>query len=592
MVVQRHILQSTLAILILWGVALGSQGRKQAPKMPDSPPPGVTVVPAGCPLSEQIAADQAQSHESGPAKRGSVFQTLSPQKLFSCLSPSVMVVESLDAKGSVIAFGSGVVIGSDHVITNRHVIEEGVSFRVEHGGKGWPAKLIRVDPDHDLAELSVPELPDTAQPVVKRDSSTLAVGEKVYAIGAPEGLELTISEGLVSGLRDLDKDRIIQTSAAISPGSSGGGLFDAQGRLVGITTFYLKEGQSLNFALPAEWAESLDDQPVKATASSNESSPAFQALVWFQVGWTTAMAGKYAESVSAFKEALRLRPDGKTWLALGADYGFLGQHNKAINAYREALRLNPDSWAAWSNLGGEYDALGQNDKAVDAYQKTVRLNPNLADAWVQLGNAYTHIGKNLQAVGALQEAVRLKPKEAYPWLLIGNVYGALGQYDKAINATQNAVRLKPDDAAAWCNLGVSYGKLGFYEKAISAIQESLRLEPDGENAWFNLGFDYLCMGQYEKAVPALEKALKLKPDDAIAWAELGLAYAYLRQYERAISANQEAVRLKPDYAVAWYDLGLSYKAEGQRSEVIECYQKLKALNPELAEKLFQTAVLP
>lgn len=78
------------------------------------------------------------------------------------------------------------------------------------------------------------------------------MGEKVYAIGAPEGLELTISGGLISGLRDFDKDRVIQTSAAISPGSSGGGLFDAEARLVGITTFYLKEGQTLNFALPAD----------------------------------------------------------------------------------------------------------------------------------------------------------------------------------------------------------------------------------------------------------------------------------------------------------------------------------------------------
>lgn len=186
--------------------------------------------------------------------------TLSPPDIFERVSPSVMVVESLDAKGSVTAFGSGVVIcggcgmgnppqtlppdsfESKRVVTNRHVIEGGVSFTVEHGGKTWPANVVRVDSNHDLAELSVGGL--TAPFLLVRDSSTLAVGEKVYAIGAPEGLELTISEGLISGLRDFDKGRVIQTSAAISPGSSGGGLFDAEGRLVGITTFYLKEGQS------------------------------------------------------------------------------------------------------------------------------------------------------------------------------------------------------------------------------------------------------------------------------------------------------------------------------------------------------------
>ena len=172
--------------------------------------------------------------------------SLSAEEIFKRVSPSVMVVESLDAKGKVTTLGSGVVIASGLVITNRHVIKDCITFRVEHDGKKWPAKLVRVDPDHDLAELSVAGL--GAPAVTLRDSSKLAVGEKVYAIGSPEGLELTISEGLISGLRDFDKNRVIQTSAAISPGSSGGGLFDAQGRLVGITAFYLKEGQSLNFA--------------------------------------------------------------------------------------------------------------------------------------------------------------------------------------------------------------------------------------------------------------------------------------------------------------------------------------------------------
>ena len=90
-----------------------------------------------------------------------------------------------------------------------------------------------------------------------RSSSSLAVGERVYAIGAPEGLELTLSEGVISGLRESGGGCVIQTSAAISPGSSVGGLSDTEGRLIGITTFSLKEGQNLNFALPTEWVQTL-----------------------------------------------------------------------------------------------------------------------------------------------------------------------------------------------------------------------------------------------------------------------------------------------------------------------------------------------
>ena len=149
-----------------------------------------------------------------------------------------MVVESLDAKGKVAAFGSGIVIASGNVITNRHVIEDGVSFRVGHNDKKWPAKLVRVDPDHDLAELSVAGLDAPAVTVL--DSSNLAVGETVYAIGAPEGLELTISEGLISGLREHNGETVIQTTAPISEGSSGGGQVDGEGYAMSeVSTFRL-----------------------------------------------------------------------------------------------------------------------------------------------------------------------------------------------------------------------------------------------------------------------------------------------------------------------------------------------------------------
>lgn len=80
----------------------------------------------------------------------------------------------------------------------------------------------------------------------------LKVGEPVYTVGAPQGLELSLSEGIVSQLRG-GPPPIIQTTAAVSPGSSGGGLFNAEGELVGITTLQVEGGQNLNFAVPVEW---------------------------------------------------------------------------------------------------------------------------------------------------------------------------------------------------------------------------------------------------------------------------------------------------------------------------------------------------
>lgn len=199
-------------------------------------------VPPGAIVGNPVTSTPASVEESA-------------QEVFKHLSPSVFVIEVFDAKGSVVATGSGVALGRGEVVTNKHVIEEGTLWKIRHGREAWSAGIAHLDAARDLCELNAPGL--NAPPIPIRASSSLAVGERVYAIGAPEGLELTLSEGVISGLRDYGGGRVIQTSAAISPGSSGGGLFDAQGRFIGITTFSVKGGQNLNFALPAEWVEAL-----------------------------------------------------------------------------------------------------------------------------------------------------------------------------------------------------------------------------------------------------------------------------------------------------------------------------------------------
>jgi hypothetical protein len=98
----------------------------------------------------------------------------------------------------------------------------------------------------------------------------------VFAIGNPEGLEVTLSEGLISGLRSMSGalaaqgvDEVIQTTAPISPGSSGGGLFDAEGRLIGITTLYSPFAQNLNIALPADWIAQIHERSQAALAKQS-----------------------------------------------------------------------------------------------------------------------------------------------------------------------------------------------------------------------------------------------------------------------------------------------------------------------------------
>lgn len=178
---------------------------------------------------------------------------LEPDQLFQKVSPSVVTVVSLhDAEGKSFGFGSGVVIAPQTVITNCHVLQKGKSILVKAGKEVSPAKLMHPDVKRDLCQLSVPEI--TAPAVEIGSVSRLRVGQRVYAIGNPRQLDLTLSDGIISGLRDIeDGAPLIQTTAPISPGSSGGGLFDSDGRLIGITTWQRRDSQNLNFAHPADW---------------------------------------------------------------------------------------------------------------------------------------------------------------------------------------------------------------------------------------------------------------------------------------------------------------------------------------------------
>jgi ankyrin repeat protein len=162
--------------------------------------------------------------------------------------------------------GGGVVVNEpNRVATNCHVVDKSPNdIRVYKGENrhtardvSYPAKIIAGDRERDICILAVPGL--WAIPAKIKPAANLAIGEQVFAVGAPHGLDFSISGGVVSQLRSENGDSapLIQTDAAISPGSSGGGLFDAQGNLVGITTWKVREGENLNFAHPIEWALEL-----------------------------------------------------------------------------------------------------------------------------------------------------------------------------------------------------------------------------------------------------------------------------------------------------------------------------------------------
>jgi S1-C subfamily serine protease len=226
------------------------------------------------------------------------------EQVFAEASPSVVRVHAIDSGGRPTKQGSGVVTGSGRVITNCHVTSGASQITVSSGANVRSASVNVADEEFDLCSLDVAGL--DAPAVTIGTVSGLRTGQRVYAIGAPLGLELTISEGIVSSLREMASGKVIQTTAPVSPGSSGGGLFDADGKLVGIVTFQTRAGQNLNFAVPADWIAEMRNrsssspevsdapsEPPKAPSRTAEPTVAEMVVgVWWCFG---SLSGRNAE---------------------------------------------------------------------------------------------------------------------------------------------------------------------------------------------------------------------------------------------------------------------------------------------------------
>lgn len=199
---------------------------------------------------------------------------VAPEQLFERLAPSVWTVETFDAKNRPLAMGSGVVVGPGSLVTNCHVLAKASRVVVARENVSYGATLEHPDPERDLCMLKVRNFSAPAVSVGSIDN--LKIGARVYAIGSPRGLEQTISDGLLSGVRRSSSGDFtaLQVTVPISQGSSGGGLFDAYGRLIGITTFQMRDAQNLNFALPASWIAEVPQRGATALAARSEARPA------------------------------------------------------------------------------------------------------------------------------------------------------------------------------------------------------------------------------------------------------------------------------------------------------------------------------
>lgn len=175
------------------------------------------------------------------------------------VSLSVVQVHATGVSGSAF-FGSGVVIGKDKIATNCHVTRGARSIYVSKGAFQSAVVSQQVDMTRDVCILNVANLELTAAKL--GSVNKLKTGQPTYLYGYPRGIGIAFSSGKIVALHPYNHSRIIETSANFTLGASGGGIFDRNGRLIGLPTF-VKAGHSHYYAIPIDWVKEVSQSPLR-----------------------------------------------------------------------------------------------------------------------------------------------------------------------------------------------------------------------------------------------------------------------------------------------------------------------------------------
>ena len=411
---------------------------------------------------------------------------------------STVVIMSYGAKGKPIKSGSGFIVSSDgRVITNYHVVSGAHRVAVRVEGKELRVEgLLHVDKANDLALLKVAGRSFT--PVRIGSSENLTVGSRVYVISSPRGLENSLSEGIISGVRAMGSQKVIQITAPISPGSSGAPVFNANGEVIGIATFVFKESQNLNFARPIN-----------------------------------AISGKITAEKAVVTKKTLAEDYSRTpeyWLNRCRAFGASDLWEAGINACDKALKMNPN--LAEASLLKAFFYLGLNNisETIPNCTKAIELTEDetlLAQAHALRAMAYMSLGRYTNAISDSTYALKLIPEKPENAMLIywarmarGGGHIKAGMFNQAVTDFDAIMKFRADISADWLSVtyqyrGHAYFRSGRYQEAVDDYTRNIAFSPEKRpDVYRNLGLAHYYLGRNELAVQNLQIAARLGDVDA------------------------------------------------------------------------------
>jgi tetratricopeptide (TPR) repeat protein len=332
------------------------------------------------------------------------------------VKPAVVAIATYDASGEALMTGSGFFLRPGQVVTNLHVIRGAVRAEIktlDGKGKVFPVNgTLAVDEEGDLALLGVDMPVERAARSTELAKDLPDEGESIFVIGNPLKLEGSVSDGIVSAVREVPNSyRIIQITAPISHGNSGSPVFNLKGQVLGVVTVKVTNGQNINLAIAAARVAELTAgklQPLSELALKGKGDVA-ESL--YRSGLDSLWLGNYDNAVGYFENAANKNPRrAETWVQVGYCKVKQGKTQEAIRAYQQALQLKPTDPEIHNKLGDAYYYSGRLREAIDSYTEAARLRPDWAETFYNLAIAYSESGNPSMAAQQARILQKLDPK--------------------------------------------------------------------------------------------------------------------------------------------------------------------------------------
>jgi len=430
---------------------------------------------------------------------------------------AVVKITTYDVEMKRIGIGSGFFVDKGGVlITNYHVLDGAYAADVKtYDGREYQIqRVLAYNKAADLIKVKV-KLTEKSVHQLEVTPDVPEIAERILVVGNPLGLDQTVSEGIVSAVREFPNiGKIFQMSAPASHGSSGSPVINMDGKVIGVVSFIVEPGQNLNFAVAGQSVLDLKDEKTVMTLpewtySVSTKKPGLAAELC-QKGFEFSIQGKYKKALEYYKEAAEKSPDDvESWYGLGSCYVGLEQPPEAIKAFKEAIRTSPDKTRAHYYLGKYYQSLDRYKEAIESYQTALRINRDYGPAYIGLAEIYSRQKRINDEKEAIEQLVRIHPDYAASHYNIGITYVKLERYQDAIDAFKRALKINPKIPGAYYHIGIMYGNLGNLKEAVAAYKQAIRIAPDFVPAHFNMGVFYLHAGRKDAALEEYKILKKL-----------------------------------------------------------------------------------